>query len=78
MEYVKSGAGANATNMLPLTVLMYINTIKNDNPKHLNVAIHRSIQQKHFQDVFVQMMDNMKPTMMKYKSNWGVNDVVLF
>ena len=57
---------------------MYTDTIKNDDPKKLNVDIHYSIQRKTVQDAFSQRMDATKPTIIKYKSNWGVNDVVLF
>ena len=64
--------------MLPLTTLMYIDTIKNDNPKELNVAIHRSIQCKPVQYFFAKFMAATKPTMMKYKSKGGVNDVAFF
>ena len=64
--------------MLPLTWLMYIETIKNYDPKQLNVDIHRSIQRKPVQDDFSQIMAATKPTMMKYKSKWGLNDVVSF
>ena len=64
--------------MLPLTASIYIDTIKNDDSKQLNVAIHRSIQRKPAQDVFAQMMADTKPTTMEYNSKWGVNDVVSF
>ena len=64
--------------MLPLTESMYIDTIKDDNPKQLNFAIHSSIQLKPVQYVFAQMMAATKPTMMKYKSKWGVNNFLLF
>ena len=44
----------------------------------LNVDIHRSIRRKPVQDEFSQIMASTKPTMMKYKSKWGVNYVVSF
>ena len=78
IQSVKSSSVSNATRMLPLTELMYIYTIKNDDPKQFNVDIHRYIQRKPVQDVFAPIMAAKKPTMMKYKSNWGVNDVVSF
>ena len=78
IQSAKSSAGSNSTRMLPLTLSMYIDTIKNDNPKQLNFDIHSSIQRKIFKDVFAQMMDAKKPTMMKYNSKWGVNYAVLF
>ena len=75
---VKYRAVAESTCMLPVTASIYIDTIKNDDPKQLNVAIHRSIQLKPVQDVFTQMMADTRPTTMKYNSKWSVNDVVSF
>ena len=76
IQFFKSGSGANATRMLPLTALMYIDTIKNEDTKQLNVAIHCSIQRKLVQYTFAQIVVATKPTMMKYKPNLGVNDVI--
>ena len=64
--------------MLPFIAWVYIETIKNGNPKQLNVAINRSIQHKPVQDAFTQMMSDTKPTTMQYNSKWGVNDFVSF
>ena len=52
IQSVKSGAGANATPFLPLTVSRYIDTIKNYDPKNFNFAIHCSIQGKPVHDEF--------------------------
>ena len=62
--------------MLPFTSLVYIDTIKKDDPKQLNIAIHFSIQRKPVQDAVAQIMASKIPTMMKYKSKWGVIYVV--
>ena len=76
IQFVKSADGANATRMLPLPVSMYIDTTKNDNPKQLNIDTNCSSQRKPVQDEFSQTMAAAKPTMIKYKSKWGMNDVV--
>ena len=66
IQSVKSSSVANATRMLPLIALMYIYTIKNDDPKQFNVDIHSSIQSKPVHILLAQMMDATKPTTMKY------------
>ena len=76
IQFIKSGAGVNAIRMLPLTASMYIYTIKNDDPKQLNVAIHRSIQCKPVKDALAKITAATRPKIIKYKSKWGMNDVV--
>ena len=44
IQFVKSWDGANTNRMLPLTASIYIDTIKNENTKQLNVDIHSFIQ----------------------------------
>ena len=78
IQSVKSRAGDNDTRMLPPTTSVYIYTVKNYNPKQFNVPIHRSILLKPVQDLFSQIVAATKPTMIKYKSKWSLNDVILF
>ena len=52
MKSVKSDDGANVTCMPTLTMSMYIDTIKKENPKQLNVTMICYIQYKPVQYEF--------------------------